>query len=499
MVDAIDHPTPLGPILGDETKELPFGKYVLMRKIAVGGMAEVYLAKSFGQFGFEKPVVVKVLLPQLSADEEFREMFVREAVMAADFRHPRLCQVYDVGEVSGLYYIAMEFVDGVDLTRIVRQARKVGQPIPRALAIRLVLDLLDGLRYVHTAKAADGSPLNIVHRDVTPQNIMVAFDGQVKLVDFGVAQTSLAEELKRASLKGKGPYMAPEQWKGAQVDHRADLFALGVVLYELTVSKRLFKRGNPNLVRRAILHGEIVPPGDVRPDYPRALEEVVLGALAVDPEDRYQSAAAFSEDLSRAAHLEDLIMDREEVGTYTSRLFEGVSRTEVFRPLELTAPGQVVAAAEAAQRETTDKQLASASAPRARRLLAMRLLALLAVVALVATAFWLGRLTAPGPRSGTTRLPPPESRAAPLAIAHRAASPASLRGCEGTFFAVTVSPDGAVRSVAPRARLTCAGRTVSETDARWDLARETLSRYRFRALRAAGRPITSTTPVRIRF
>ncbi len=499
MVDPAEQDHPLGPVLGDEFGEIQFGKYQLVRKIAVGGMAEVYLAKSFGQFGFEKPVVVKVLLPKLSANEEFREMFVREALMAADFRHPRLCQVYDVGEVNGLYYIAMEFVDGVDLTRIVRRARTVKEPLSRALAIRIVLDLLEGLKYVHTAKAADGSPLHIVHRDVTPQNIMVAFDGQVKLVDFGVAKTSIAEELRQASLKGKGPYMAPEQWRGTDIDGRADLFALGIVLYELTVGKRLFKRGNPGLVRKAIVSGEVVAPGDIRSDYPLALENVVLRALQVDPNQRFQDAADFSEALSAVARQEQLRVSTEELATYVSRLFEGVSRDDVFRPLELTAPGHAVEAAAAANRSPSEDSLPVAEDPDKRAVPPWAWL-VAAGVALLALGFLLGHLTGRATSTEGTSRADPASAASLLPVpAARGLTPKALRGCEVTFPEVSITAKGRVSRIGPDVHLTCGGQAIPAGDPRLDSARRALHTWHFRPWRVRGRPVGTTTPITVSF
>lgn len=510
MTEKAEHATPLGPILGDGSKEISFGKYRLIRKIAVGGMAEVYLAKSFGQFGFEKPVVIKVMLPKLSADEEFVEMFVREALMAADFRHPRLCQVYDVGEAAGLYYICMEFVDGVDLTRIVRQANKSKNPLPMRIALKIVRDLTTGLQYVHTAKAANGSPLNIVHRDVTPQNIMVGFDGHVKLVDFGVAQTSLAEELKRAALKGKGPYMAPEQWRGENVSNRADIFALGIVLYELTVGKRLFKRGSPDRVRRAILSGEITPPLLVRSDYPPALEEVVLKALAFDPEKRYQNAARLDEELTELMVEEGLDATTDETATYMCKLFAGVSRDQVFRPLELTAPGHAATVAAAAERDETaasmevepDEPTVILTSPRKKgRLVLLALVVLVSAYALGAVIHGSskGRSGDPAGRKPAAMAPVQEQRV-PV-VATPAPAPRQLVGCTVAFGAVSVDRLGRVTAVNPdQLHLQCPGRPQAHMSFTLrTLAAGALIGWRFTPVRFRGQPVGTTTPLTVEF
>ena len=496
--------------MGDGQKEISFGKYRLIRKIAVGGMAEVYLAKSFGQFGFEKPVVAKVMLPKLSADEEFVEMFVREALMAADFRHPRLCQVYDVGEAAGLYYICMEFVDGVDLTRIVRQANKSKNPLPIRISLKIARDLTAGLQYVHTAKSASGTPLHIVHRDVTPQNIMVGFDGHVKLVDFGVAQTSLAEELKRAALKGKGPYMAPEQWRGQHVDGRADIFALGIVLYELTVGKRLFKRGDPGRVRRAILSGEITPPLLLRSDYPPALEEVVLKALSLDPEDRYQTAAKLGDDLNTVMAEEGLDASTEETATYMCKLFAGVSRDQVFRPLELTAPGHAATAAAAAQRDNTnvsvevepDEPTVILASPRKKGLL------VLGGLLLLLSAYGLGALIHSSSKghsdaaSGRDRsaMAGMQQRQVPV-VAKPAPAPQQLLGCTITYGAVSVNVQGRVTHVdSNHLHLRCPDRPQAHMSLFLrGLAARALQSWIFTPVQFRGGPVPTTTPLTVEF
>jgi eukaryotic-like serine/threonine-protein kinase len=514
MTEAAEQVTPLGPILGNGSKEISFGKYRLIRKIAVGGMAEVYLAKSFGQFGFEKPVVIKVMLPKLSADEEFVEMFVREALMAADFRHPRLCQVYDVGEAAGLYYICMEFVDGVDLTRIVRQANKSRSPVPMRIALKIARDLTAGLQYVHTAKAANGTSMHIVHRDVTPQNIMVGFDGHVKLVDFGVAKTSLAEELKRATLKGKGPYMAPEQWRGADVDGRADIFALGIVLYEMTVGKRLFKRGDPGRVRRAILSGEVTPPGELRVDYPPSLEKVVLKALSPDPADRYQTAAQMGEDLTHLMVGQGLDASTEETATYMCKLFAGVSRDVVFRPLELTAPGHAAtAAAAAAEREQTEISVDVLSeeatvilpSPRKKWLLAL-VVGLLLVSAYVLGAVVHGdrneRAGDPSDlaQKGAAAMAGMVQRLVPV-VAKPAPVPKELAGCTVAFGAVSVDSAGRVTAVDPhRLHVQCPERKPDHlSPSLRTLAVDSLADWRFTPVRFRGRSVATTTPLTVEF
>ncbi len=360
-----------------ESEGIPFGGYRLVRKIAVGGMAEVYLGLRCGQFGFRRQEVVKVLLPRLARHQDFVDMFIREAVLAAEFRHPNLVQVYDVGQEGELYYIAMEFVDGVDLMRLVRRCRQVGRPLSLDFVLAVVAHVAEALAAVHDATDVQGRPLNIVHRDVTPQNLMVGFDGQVKLVDFGVAQTLLARAHADQALLGKGPYMAPEQWTDGPVDHRADIFALGVVLYELTVGRRLFKRSSPEETRAAILAGEVPRPSRVRPGFPRNLEEVILRCLALEPRHRFPSARAVRRAIEEVQYELGGPMHRDERAQWLQELFSGLSRDDLWPKLDLTAPGQLSEADEALRRATlglpvfgedeTSSGFAPAAVPTRRR------------------------------------------------------------------------------------------------------------------------------------
>jgi serine/threonine protein kinase len=329
---------------------IAFGTYRLVRKIAVGGMAEVYLALGFGQFGFQRRIVVKVLLPRLARHERFVEMFVQEAVLAADFRHPGTVTVFDLGKVGELYYIAMEFVDGVDLMRLVRRCRQTRSPLPLDLVLSVCRKVADTLHAVHGAKDPDGNPLKIVHLDVTPQNLMIGFDGQVKLVDFGVAQALLAEAKAIQALQGKGPYMAPEQWSGDPVDRRADIFALGTVLYELTVGKRLFRRKTPAETRKAILQGEVPRPTWVRSGFLPDLEEVLLRSLAVDPRDRFQDARSLRQAIDAVQQIHGLNRPQEKTAEWMQELFGGLSRDDLWPKLDLNAPGQLSEAQQAMRR-----------------------------------------------------------------------------------------------------------------------------------------------------
>ncbi len=333
-----------------ESDGIPFGGYRLIRKIAVGGMAEVYLALSFGEFGFQRQEVIKALLPTLAKNADFVEMFIHEAVLSAEFRHPNLVQVYNLGKVGGLYFLAMEFVDGVDLMRLVRRCRHIHKPIPVDIVLNVICQAADGLAAVHEAKGVDGEPLNVVHRDVNPQNLMITFNGQAKLVDFGVAQTLLVQAEAEQALMGKGPYMAPEQWRGDEVDKRADIFALGTVLYELTVGRRLFRRTSADKTKKAILSGDIPRPAKVRRGFPKDLERVILKSLALDPSDRYKDTRAMRRDLEMVQNKMGGALHSDDVAFWMQQTFKGLSKDELWPKLDLTAPGQLTEAQEVLRR-----------------------------------------------------------------------------------------------------------------------------------------------------
>src|SRR5687768_16231380 len=214
-----------------------YGKYQLLDLLARGGMAEVYRAKSHGVEGFEKVLVIKRILPELGENPQFVEMFINEAKIAVTLSHANIVQVFDLGRADESYFIAMEYVAGYDLATVLARGHRLGRPIPQELAVYVVSELAKGLDYAHRRRDAQLRPLNIVHRDVSPQNVLISFESEVKLTDFGIAKAALAvsseENTEAGVLKGKYAYMSPEQARGEEVDSRTDMFALGVVLHEL--------------------------------------------------------------------------------------------------------------------------------------------------------------------------------------------------------------------------------------------------------------------------
>jgi serine/threonine protein kinase len=286
-----------------------FGNYQLIKKLATGGMAEVWLAKQTGIEGFNRHVVVKRILPHLAEDPEFVQMFLNEAKIASRFNHPNIAQIYDLGENSGQYFIAMEFIHGEDLGRVMRRAWSTGQWVARHIALRIVADSCQGLHYAHTRLDERGQPLRVVHRDISPQNILISFDGAVKVVDFGIAKASdQVSNTKSGAIKGKFAYMAPEQAAGKPLDARSDLFALGLVLYELVTGVRPLKRDSELATLQAALECKIDAPSAVA-EVPPELDDIVMRALAKAPDDRYVDAR----EMQRA--IEQYLLNAKELAT----------------------------------------------------------------------------------------------------------------------------------------------------------------------------------------
>ncbi|NOJ90809.1 serine/threonine protein kinase [Myxococcus xanthus] len=268
-----------------------FGRYELLRKLAIGGMGAVYLARQKGPVGFQKLLVVKRLLPHLSEDDEFIDMFLDEGRIAAHLNHPNIAQIYDLGDVDGQYFIAMEYVHGEAVGPLGARAQQHGITIPLGLKCRIIADAAAGLDAAHNARSPSGRKLALIHRDVSPQNVLVGFNGGVKLIDFGVAKASgkLSQTIV-GTIKGKHAYMSPEQARGEPLDSRSDVFGLGTVFYELLTQQRLFKRETELATLKAVVGTKIVPPSELVPEIPKALDAIVFKALARKRDERFSTA-----------------------------------------------------------------------------------------------------------------------------------------------------------------------------------------------------------------
>jgi serine/threonine-protein kinase len=271
-----------------------YGNYELVRRLATGGMAEIFLARQQGLEGFEKELVIKRILPHLAAEVGFVRMFLDEARIAARLNHPNIAQIFNLGAQGGTYFIAMEYVEGRDLRGVWKLCDARGEPMPAHLACFIIAQSAAALHHAHKATSKQGKPLGIVHRDVSPQNILIADSGAVKVVDFGIAKAADSSNQTRAGvLKGKFAYMSPEQAAGQKVDRRTDIFALGTVLHELLTGKRLFKRDTDVSTLTAVGECRIERPSNMREELPEDLDEVVLKSLRRNPKDRYQSCEEF--------------------------------------------------------------------------------------------------------------------------------------------------------------------------------------------------------------
>jgi len=276
-----------------------FGRYVLLDRIGEGGMAEVFRAVLPGAEGFKRTFVVKRILSHLSQSPRFVDMFIREARIGALLNHPNIVQVYDFGQVDGSYFLAMEYLRGRDVLAMIRRLRDMKRPFPIAVAAFIAQQVAGCLAYAHALADPDGRCLDIIHRDVSPSNVMCLRAGGVKLMDFGIAKTvdDLTENTEQGAFKGKLAYLAPERVKSERFDGRSDLYSLGVVLWEMLTCRRLFRGDSQVETFKNVLEMPIAPPSSRRPEVPASLDAVVMRAIERDPAKRYASGQAMADDL----------------------------------------------------------------------------------------------------------------------------------------------------------------------------------------------------------
>jgi serine/threonine protein kinase len=272
------------------------GRFTVTSHLASGGMAELFIARQEAVGGFEKDLVVKMLQERYATNSRVLGMFLDEARLAAKLNHQNIVHVYDVDQADGIHYIAMEYIHGETVTDIVRRSIANGGFLPLEHAIQIVADTAAGLEYAHERRDAEGRAARIVHRDVSPSNILVTYEGITKIVDFGIAKVQDQIREESGMRPGKVSYMSPEQVQGEISDHRADIYSLGIILYEITVGRRLW-RGPPEQVLRRIVEEQVPPPTYVRRGYPHALELIIMKALEKRPQNRQQSAAELQHEL----------------------------------------------------------------------------------------------------------------------------------------------------------------------------------------------------------
>jgi eukaryotic-like serine/threonine-protein kinase len=290
--------------------------------LATGGMAQIYLARQTGLGAFERHVVLKTILRERASDERFITMFLDEAKLAATLNHQNVAQVYEVDQADGAYFMAMEYVHGENARAILETTIRRGWTIPLELSIMIVSGAAAGLHHAHERRGKNGQPLNIVHRDVSPANIMVGYDGSVKVLDFGIAKAEeRATKTVGGTIKGKYGYMSPEQCKGKPIDRRSDIFALGICLYEMTTLRRAFKGNDDFETMKRIVSGDVMLPSAAVPGYPRELEAIVLTAMANDPNARFQTAQEMIEALDAFAQRAKLVGSNTAMGRFMVQLF----------------------------------------------------------------------------------------------------------------------------------------------------------------------------------
>ena len=300
-----------------------FGQYTLLERIAVGGMAEVWKARMRGVEGFQKTVAIKKILPYMTGNTDFISMFIDEAKLAAQLSHPNIVHIYDLGKIGSDFYIAMEYVEGKDLRSLLNAARQHDLPLPLGLALLIAVRLANALGYAHRKRDFEGREMALVHRDVSPQNVLISFDGDVKLCDFGIAKAvSKVGQTQMGALKGKLQYMSPEQARGAQVDARSDIFSLGAVLFEMLTGQRLFDGDSEMSVLEAVRQVKVRPPSQVVPTIPREIDDIVMHALAGRPEDRFQTAGELEQRLEAVLYALKPSPSYSDLAAYVRRVLE---------------------------------------------------------------------------------------------------------------------------------------------------------------------------------
>ena len=290
-------PTPQ-PEDDEPTDGIKFGQYVLLEKIATGGMAEVWKARMRGVEGFQKIVAIKKILPHLSDNQDFIEMFVDEAKLAAQLNHNNIIHIYDLGKIQSSYYIAMEYIDGYDLKNILRKAQERDQPLSVEIALFVASKVAAALDYAHRKRDFEDKEMGLVHRDVSPQNVLISEEGDIKLCDFGIAKAaSKASHTQAGALKGKLQYMSPEQAWGRNIDRRSDIFALATVLFEMLTARKLFSGDNELSILEQVREARVSAPSQYNDEVTPQIDAIVLKALQKDPANRYQTAGEMQRDL----------------------------------------------------------------------------------------------------------------------------------------------------------------------------------------------------------
>ncbi|MBK9753811.1 MAG: protein kinase [Nannocystis sp.] len=340
-----------------------FGPYKLIERISVGGMAEVYKATEHGVEGFERTVAVKRILPHIAEDDEFITMFKDEAKIAGQLQHGNIAQIYNLGQQGDSFYIALEYVAGKDLRNIFTRCQQQGRAMPIAQACFIVMKVGEGLDYAHNKRDKHGRHLNIVHRDVSPPNVLVSYEGEVKLIDFGVAKAAGRVSRTQAGiLKGKFGYMSPEQVRGMPLDRRSDVFSLGVVLFETLVGQRLFQGDTDFATLEMVRTVDVPAPSSKNPEIPKDLEAIIMKALSGEPETRYQTAMELHDDLQAFMFQHGMFYSRKDLAAWMRKQYAREIELEKDKNTGKSAPPRPAPPGAAAGRKPT---LSGVPAPKA--------------------------------------------------------------------------------------------------------------------------------------
>ena len=351
-----------------------FGKYLLLERVNVGGMAEVFIAKAFGVEGFERILAIKKILPTMAEDEEFITMFIDEARISVQLNHANVVHIHELGKHDEAFFIAMEYVSGRDLRTMLERYRRRKEIMPTAQAVYVGSKICEGLDYAHRKKDARGQDLSIIHRDVSPQNILCSYEGEVKIIDFGIAKAANRSQKTQAGiLKGKFGYMSPEQVRGLPIDRRSDIFALGVILYEMLTGEKLFVGESDFSTLEKVRNAEVPTPRQFNPNIPAGLEKVLMKSLAREAEDRYQWASDLQEDLMRFLLAGDAIYSAKHLASFMKEAFaEDLFREDekMHRFASITKPEEIEQSGVLAQppppkRRNTAQPAAVAAVPSA--------------------------------------------------------------------------------------------------------------------------------------
>ena len=340
-------------------RPVQFGKYLLLDRIAIGGMAEIFRAKATGAARFEKIIAIKRIHPNMSDDKDFIKMFIDEAKISGQLNHPAIAQIYELGRIEGHHFIAMEFIWGKDLLQILSKFKKQRAYMNPYQAAFITSKICEGLDYAHRKKDVQGESMRIIHRDVSPQNILISYEGDIKIIDFGIAKArDRSSHTAAGVLKGKFGYMSPEQVRGLPIDHRSDIFAIGTLLFEMLTSRPLFTGESDLTVLEKVRNVEIPRPRDVNREIAEEMERIILKALAREVEARYQWGSEMQEDLERYIYTAQPVYSGKRLGTWMQKVFA------MERDREQSILDEMIAVAENLSVETVVK--AQATVPSAQ-------------------------------------------------------------------------------------------------------------------------------------